>query len=313
MSIYIYSSHAISTLGNSLGNNLLESMLPFEQNKELVEPVYKEFIHPMLLRRMGKATKMSIVCSLECLQKLDNASPNAIIVGTGLGAIADTEKFLKISSPDGDNMLPPTSFIQSGHNTIAGQIALLLKNDKYNMTHVQQGLSFEYALQDALLTVQEGAELTLVGAVDENTPLLKELAKKLNLEQTVLNQLSEGAAFFTVGTSKPNAIAKIKAVSTISFENIASSVLKMLNQLGLDFKDISKGFIGYNFACDKIEELPFETINYTDYTGRFFASSAVGMHLATHYLQYSESQPQYSLVVNVASKDKLGLIIVERV
>jgi len=309
----MYSSSAISTIGNSTEANLLQLLIPIEKNKALIEPAYKEFINPMLLRRMGKATKMSVVCALKCLKKVDVTNLNAIIVGTGLGAIADTEKFLTIASQQGEKILPPTSFIQSGHNTIAGQIALLLKNDSYNMTHVQQGLSFEYALKDAVLSVQEGAQLALVGAVDEYTPLLQNFAERLKLEESVKNQLLEGAAFFTLGGSPKKAIAKIKAVSISSFKSVRDTLIKELSKFDLRLEDLSLGFVGYNLAKATIKELPFKTINYTNYTGRFFSSSAVGLHLATHFLQHAETDPQYLAVINIASKNKLGLIIVERV
>jgi len=313
MSIYLYSSSAISTIDNSSVANLLESALPINQNKTLVEPVYKEFINPMQLRRMGKATKMSIACSLGCLKKANDAIPEAIIMGTGLGAITDTEKFLKIASQEGNVILPPTSFIQSGHNSMAGQIALLLKNDSYNITHVQQGISFEYALQDAVLTVQEGAQLVLVGAADENTPLLHDLAERLNLEPAVLNQLSEGAAFFTIGSSKKGAIVKITAVAITRYDKLAISVLDFLTKHGLGFEDISNGFVGLNFGNIRIDELPFETIIYTDYIGRFFSSSAVGLYLACNYLTHAKLGSKYSIVINIASNNKLGLILIERV
>ncbi len=313
MSSYIYSSSAICTIDFSSKVDILKSLVRIEKNKSLHEPVYKEFVNPMLLRRMSKATKMSVVCALKCLKEIGDANPNAIIVGTGLGAIIDTEKFLTITSQIKSSMLPPTAFIQSGHNSIAGQIALLLKNDAYNMTHVQQGLSFEYALKDAMLTLQEGGELALVGAADEHSPLLQNLAEKLHLEEPVLNQLFTGAAFFALGSSAKNAKAKIKIVSICSFTAIKSSLVAELAKLGLSLNNLDIGFVGFNLADVTLEKLPFKLINYTNYTGRFLSSAAVGLHLATHYMQYADTYPKYAAVINVASKDKLGIIIIERV
>ena len=52
--------------------------------------------------------------------------PDAIITGTGLGCLEDTEKFLTAMVTNKEEFLTPTSFIQSTHNTVSAQIALLL-------------------------------------------------------------------------------------------------------------------------------------------------------------------------------------------
>lgn len=51
-------------------------------------------------------------------------SVDAIITGTGLGCIEDSEKFLKSILDNKEEFLTPTSFIQSTHNTVGAQIAL---------------------------------------------------------------------------------------------------------------------------------------------------------------------------------------------
>ena len=66
MPVYIYTSSAISTQDSFSGNEFVENLIPIEENKELAIPVYREFIKPMLMRRMGKATKMSIACAFNC-------------------------------------------------------------------------------------------------------------------------------------------------------------------------------------------------------------------------------------------------------
>jgi len=313
MSTYLYASNAISTIDFYAKGDVLSSLIPIENNRSLNEPIYKEFINPMLLRRMGKATKMSVVCALKCLKNTEEISPKAIIVGTGLGAIIDTEKFLTITSQIQSSILPPTSFIQSGHNSIAGQIALLLKNDAYNMTHVQQGVSFEYALKDAVLTVQEGAELTLVGAVDEHSQLLQYVAEKLTLEKPIADQLSSGAAFFSLGSKPKGAIAEIKSVVISSSTDVQEALEQELTKLNVQLSDLSLALIGDNLATTTTDDLPIKTLNYTNYTGRFFSSSAVGLHLATQCLQQNNSSLQYIAVINVATKNKIGITIIKRV
>lgn len=166
---------------------------------ELLSPDYKKYISPVLLRRMSKILRMSVACSVDCLEQAGIKSPDAIIVGTGLGCLEDTEKFLNNIISIKEGLLPPTSFIQSTHNTIAGQISLILQNHHYNMTHTQNTLSFEHALQDAFLCLDEGEVNLLVGAADEHIEILDDIVEKLGYKNM---QLTSGASFFIVSTEK---------------------------------------------------------------------------------------------------------------
>ena len=48
-----------------------------------VEPDYKEFIPPALIRRMSKTVKMSVVASQKALKEAHVENPDAIILGAG--------------------------------------------------------------------------------------------------------------------------------------------------------------------------------------------------------------------------------------
>jgi len=312
MSTYIYASSAISTQNQLAGEAALDSLVSIGENKDLIEPDYSEYIKPMVIRRMSKATKMSVACAFRCLKAIDYASLEAIIVGTGLGATTDTEKFLKVSIASEVNMLPPTAFIQSGHNSIAGHIALLLKNDCYNMTHVQQGLSFEHAMLDALLNLSEGKKNVLVGGVDEKNALLNEIATRLKLDTKIQNQLAGGSAYFILGSEKSKAIAKVKAVTIMQYTSPVEAAQLFLENNGLSYSNVQKGFVGYSLSFVEPIQLPLDTIVYTDYSGRFFSSAAYGLHLASTYLQYFINA-KFALVINIASSSKMGLILIERV
>lgn len=143
------------------------------------DPGYREFIPAEMIRRMGRIIKMGVAASKLCLRDACASSesgaareitPDAIITGTGLGCIEDTEKFLTSMIKNKEEFLTPTSFIQSTHNTVAGQIALLLKCHGYNFTYVHRGISFESALIDARIQMQLGEVANvLVGGTDELT------------------------------------------------------------------------------------------------------------------------------------------------
>ena len=184
----------------------------FQENILLATPVnYKEYIKPMMLRRMSKAIKMGIVTAKKALNEAGVEVPDSIIVGTGEGCKQDTEKFLENILDENESFLTPTAFIQSTHNTVGGQIALDLKCTGYNMTYTQNSASFESALIDAKLQFSEDPETrtVLVGGVDEiakiSTPFynldgqLK--ADKINTAEILQSKTggtitSEGAAFF---------------------------------------------------------------------------------------------------------------------
>lgn len=124
-----------------------------------------------------------------CYTFLKDFSADKIIYGinTGFGPMAqyriedDSLKQLQYNiirshSTGAGNPLPPL-YVKSAMiarlNTIGAQIALLTGNHSYNNTYVHRGFSFESALLDAALLLQEGeASTVLAGAVDEMTPAL---------------------------------------------------------------------------------------------------------------------------------------------
>src|SRR6478672_5481655 len=59
-----------------------------------IEPSYKEFLNPIMARRMARIIKMSMATSAICLKEAGIEQPDAIITGTALGCLEDTEKFL---------------------------------------------------------------------------------------------------------------------------------------------------------------------------------------------------------------------------
>jgi hypothetical protein len=135
-----------------------------------LEPDYTGFIPPMQLRRMSKAVRMGIGASRTCLEDSAIDRPQAIAVGTAMGCVADTEVFLRKMMQQEEQMLTPTAFIQSTHNTVAGQIALGIECHGYNTTVVQRGHSFEGAVLSAGLYLAEHPEdKVLAGGVDELT------------------------------------------------------------------------------------------------------------------------------------------------
>lgn len=183
------------------------------------EPDYKTLItNAALRRRMSRIVKMGVACGLECIGHLPSEEVNAIITATGLGCLADTEKFLKTIIDNEEQLLNPTPFIQSTFNTIGAQIALLRRIHAYNMTYVHRGLSFESALLDGMMRIHEGDKNVLVGAVDELTPTSHAILQRLGLLKGI--RAGEGTQFFLLGHEPTDTtLAEIVSVSTFTRTN----------------------------------------------------------------------------------------------
>jgi len=177
---------------------------------------YEKFIDPKLLRRMSRIIRMSYTAARICLEDAGLEMPDAIITGSGMGCLEDTEKFLNSIYQNDEKLLPPTPFIQSTHNTIGAQLALMLQCTNYNLTYSQRGASFENALTDAMMLLNEpNFRNILVGAFDEMTPNQMILYNRLHFyKDEPVNNLNlfksgtpgtiagEGNAFFILGSEK---------------------------------------------------------------------------------------------------------------
>lgn len=188
------------------------------------EPDYKSIIaNAALRRRMSRIIKMGVACGLECISSLPSEKVNAIITATGLGCLADTEKFLNTVIENEEQLLNPTPFIQSTFNTIGAQIALIRQIHAYNMTYVHRGLSFESALLDGMMRIWEGDENVLVGAMDEITPASYAIQQRLGLLKGI--SAGEGAQFFLLGQQpSESTLAEITGISSFRHADSATDV-----------------------------------------------------------------------------------------
>ncbi len=140
-----------------------------------------------------------------------------------------------------EEFLTPTSFIQSTHNTVSAQIALLLKCHNYNFTFVHRGISFESALLDSLMKINsDQAGNVLLGGADELTSNSFTIMQRLGLwKRKPVNNLrlledktrgsiaGEGAAFFLLSNQwVEKSYAEIKDVETFIYpEKISETEL----------------------------------------------------------------------------------------
>jgi len=145
---------------------------------------------------------MGAAAALTCLRETGIAAPGAIVTGTAYGCLEDTGRFLDSMIERTEELLQPATFIQSTHNTVGAQIALLLQCTGYNNTFVHRGFSFESALLDAvLLLADKEAATVLVGGIDEITATSYALLSRFGLYRRTV--AGEGAAFFLL-TGEPS-------------------------------------------------------------------------------------------------------------
>jgi hypothetical protein len=230
MAVYIKGMGNISPQKTWDETSLFQKPLSYSGDRlTCVEPDYAPFIDAKHIRRMSRIIKMGVASAAMALKEAELPMPHGIITGTGYGCLEDTGVFLTKMIANQEEALNPTPFIQSTHNTIGSQIALLLQCQSYNQTYSQGAFSFESALLDALLQLSDFPQRSLlVGGIDEITPVSHSIQSRFGIfrgnSKDSLDLLNapaegtvngEGSAFFVLSGQK-DALAKscIEAVTT---------------------------------------------------------------------------------------------------
>lgn len=304
----MYYIHTISSITNQdsfRNEDVFSSLREFDAENDVVSPDYKEFIPRNALRRLSPILRMGLTCAMECKKVIDKDF-DSIVVGTALGCLKDTEKFLNTFITTTSDFLSPTAFIQSTHNTIGGQISLGLGNHAYNMTHTQNNLSFEVSLIDAMLCVNDGKENVLVGAAEEKVDFLELVQPSL-----ISNEypLASGASFFAISNTQSESSIGIKAVETnFNSQNIEKEILDFLNKENISIENLDLVLSSGNILNENV--VPTKTINYLEHTGFHYSASAYALHISHDFLK-SEGGNNV-LIVNDLCKGNLGLILVSK-
>lgn len=298
----MYPIKAISSITHqpSFGNeNLFNDLQPLCEESVIQSPDYKLYIPPAALRRLSPILRMAITAARTCQTQVGQAF-DAISVGTALGCLADTEKFLHTVNTVSGDVLSPTAFIQSTHNTIGGQISLDLQNLGYNMTHTQNHLSFEVALMDAMLCCDEGCSNVLIGAADEAIPFLKKLQGTIIPAQ----QLSSGVSFFVLGSHDSSFLGTcFEACEVKNALSAREACEEFLSARNLNLRDIDLVFLSDDEACDQFDQ----AIAYLPYTGLYYTASAFAAHLAEDFLR--NKRKKYAMIVNTLCPGKTGITL----
>lgn len=288
MKVYIQSAATISPYDHhaiqvSAGINSQDNRL------RCIEPDYKALIDPKLLRRMSRIIRMGTAAALQSLSEANIEIPDAIITGTAYGCLEDTGTFLGKMIEQNEELLTPTAFIQSTHNTVAAQIALLLGAHGYNNTFVHRGISFESALMDAIMLLNNGdAATVLVGGLDELTDKSFEVLNRFSLFEKT--PAGEGASFFALTNSKDQrSIASIESLATYykpSVESLKQLIQNFLHQNNLTTEDVDVLYNGGPtsdpYYCVTQHMFEERVTNFKAHCGEYPTATAFAMWFACH-------------------------------
>lgn len=340
--MYIHKTSCISSQ-QTFGSIDLETLLPVVENKLYAkEPVY-EGLPPGMLRRMGRAVRMGVGCSLPLL----NEHADAIVVGSANGGMEDCIKFLNQIMDYEEGMLTPGNFVQSTPNATAAQLGLMTANHGYNITHVHRGLAFENALLDAMMLLKEHPGFTvLLEGLDEistynyNIDFLDGWYKGEPVTNSGLytdtkgTVAGEGVAAFLVNNLAAGAIARVVALQTLHTDNpvdikqLLDGFLVTHLPAGSSIDFLVSGENGdnrfkdfYNTVYERLRDCTI--VRYKHMFGEFGTSTALALWLAcqtdsfpTHAIMQTANNPRmnkFGLIYNMYKRCQHSLLLVELV
>ena len=328
--VYINSIASISTQKTFDNTNFLDEIIDYKDNVIFaLNPDYKEYIPPAAARRMAKGIKMGVVAAKIAVQEAAIETVDAIITGTGMGCMIDSEKFVSAIIDNNEQYLTPTSFIQSTHNTVAGQIALGMECKAYNFTYVHAAISFESALMDAKMQLEnDEAKDILVGGVEElgaHTTKVHRVIDHIKHEPISISEVlnsktegavfSEGANFFVVSNEKREscyaALLAIETFNTLQKEKISETIELFLKENNLEISDIdvvvfgNNGDVKYDDYYNQLTEGIFsntQQVFYKHLVGENNTVSAFGVWLASKILKL-QSIPEIVKINEIRSTE----------
>jgi 3-oxoacyl-(acyl-carrier-protein) synthase len=250
--IYILAARQIS-VQSPLTDDWLDNPLSYSiQDVRAIDPDYKQYFAPNVARRLDKILKRALLTSRQVMEATGIVHPDAIITGTGLGCIENTEVFLEAMVREGEEFLKPTHFMQSTHNTIGSLIAIDSHCYGYNSTYTHKGISFECALLDAFMQLRNGqAKTILAGAYDEMTSNYFTILKRGGYLGHAVNGFSgETAVSLMLATEKKeNALCRLQGIEIAyrpTKEELQQSLHRLLQDSRCAWEDVDAVMIGLN-------------------------------------------------------------------
>jgi len=335
MKAYINGLGCISPQNSFTGFSLNEPVYYQLSYLKSVEPAYREYLNPLIARRLSRIIKMGMTSAVIALKDAGIEVPGGIITGTGLGCVEDTEKFLSTMIENNETLLNPTNFIQSTYNTISSQIAIMTKCHGYNSTYVNRGFSFESALLDGIMLLDENKlNNVLVGGLDEITENHYIISnhtgawkKEITSTENLLNSNTkgtvpgEGSAFFLLSNEKTdNTYCCIESVSTLykpnGYNEVWNAIQKYLAVNKLNINDLDLIILGNNGDAegDDIYKNIMKSVDnvglasYKHLCGEYYTSTAFALWMASNIIK-TQQIPE-TIKINKLQKNQLNKVLV---
>ena len=269
-----------------------------------LDPNFRDWLNPLESRRMGKILKRALVTAQKVMHDSGVQQPDAVITGTGLGCIENTELFLDQLCREGEEMLKPTYFMQSTHNTISSLISIHDHLHGYNTTYSHKSVSFDSALLDAITQLRLGDIRTaLVTGNDEMTPSYFSILQRAGyVGQSGQVAAGETSVAMMLTTDPADALCEIEEVS-MSVRGVqqpfAPADLLVLGTNGVPQND--------QLYREVAQHMPgVETFEYKRLFGESYTVSGLGVYAAAHLL----SQGRAGRVLFVNHSDNLNVTFV---
>lgn len=240
------------------------------------------------IRRLKRLPRMALGLARSACEDADPAvAPASVFMGTGWGALSETNDFLDRLFATDERFPSPTDFVGSVHNSPAGQVAIMLGATGANITTSGGDYSFEQALFAADLMIGE-AETALVLGADEYHHHLSPL-----FDPSVGGDAApaDGGGGFVVSRTRSNSCCRVRllyygagSAGTDPFVDACGGPSGLQNRIGLVLAGIP--------AADQRQgeeqlrqflaqaEIGAPVIRYRQLIGEFASASAVAAVLA---------------------------------
>ena len=315
--IYINGLANISPQPTLNKDSFLADVKRYQSNMlQCIEPDYSEFFKAAALRRISRVLKLGWAAAKSCLDDAGLETPDSICLGSGTGCYHNTQDFIFSVEDNEEQFVPPSPFIQSAHGSIAAQIAIQSGCKNYNMTYAHRAFSFESALLDAMMILQEGRHNNvLVGGVDEIAErLFKTFDRigyykkpdtdnlKLLANQSKGTIAGEGSTFFLFERfPSEKTYAGIQAVHTFSNPQnntvTKETIEAFLERESLSIEDIDLVLLGLNGDA-RFDSVYYDLMNtlfpennqayYKHLCGEYYTSTAFALWLAAIIVQHQQ-------------------------
>ena len=286
--VYIKATTQISMQQPLTEEWMTDPVVSGEPYVRCIDPNFREWLNPLESRRMGKILKRALVTAGKVMRDTGITQPDAIITGTGLGCIENTQLFLDQLCREGEEMLKPTYFMQSTHNTISSLIAIHNHCHGYNTTYSHKGVSFDSALLDAFTQLRlSDIQTALVTGNDELTPSYFSILQRTGyVGQPGQVPASEASVAMMLTTDPADALCEVEDIR-LSYGCFQLPDNEGIDRLMLGINGTSANDEPYDQVIARYPDIL--SVAYKRLFGEGYAVSGLGIYAAAHILNKGEA------------------------